>query len=201
MSIERDRFKVYIVTNTVNGKQYVGVTASSIKVRWQQHVAHAAKRTVGLQGAIRKHGADKFTIEHIFCAFDYESCQLIERSLIEDRCTLTPNGYNLSHGGDAFPGMKHLPETKEKISKGLMGRPVSPEMAAKHGARLNSPESNARRKEVWRQKSAAITHCKNGHEYTPENSRINSQGKRICITCRRRTARESARKIRSVCLK
>lgn len=33
--------------------------------------------------------------------------------------------------------------------------------------------------------SRVITHCPQGHEYTPENSRINSQGCRICITCDR----------------
>lgn len=29
------------------------------------------------------------------------------------------------------------------------------------------------------------THCPHGHEYTPENSAVNAQGRRICRACRR----------------
>jgi len=35
------------------------------------------------------------------------------------------------------------------------------------------------------------THCKHGHEFTPENTRINAQGHRICRECRNRASRES----------
>jgi hypothetical protein len=33
--------------------------------------------------------------------------------------------------------------------------------------------------------------CRNGHPYTPENSRINAQGNRICVACQ--TARLAQR--------
>jgi hypothetical protein len=36
--------------------------------------------------------------------------------------------------------------------------------------------------EVTRMRTAAITHCPKGHEYTPENTRL-SRGKRHCRTC------------------
>lgn len=39
-----------------------------------------------------------------------------------------------------------------------------------------------------RQRSAAKTHCKNGHEFTPENTYIRTgfrNGKRTCRTCQR----------------
>jgi hypothetical protein len=29
------------------------------------------------------------------------------------------------------------------------------------------------------------THCKNGHEFTPENTRVSSQGYRTCKTCQK----------------
>jgi hypothetical protein len=32
---------------------------------------------------------------------------------------------------------------------------------------------------------AAKTHCKQGHEYTPENTRLDKRGCRICRTCTR----------------
>jgi len=33
------------------------------------------------------------------------------------------------------------------------------------------------------------THCKRGHEFTEENTRVNSEGRRICLTCSRATRR------------
>lgn len=34
------------------------------------------------------------------------------------------------------------------------------------------------------------THCKNGHEFTPENTWVNRRGWRLCKTCSRRSQRE-----------
>lgn len=33
--------------------------------------------------------------------------------------------------------------------------------------------------------NAAKTHCRNGHDFSPENTRVNSKGQRVCITCAR----------------
>ena len=33
--------------------------------------------------------------------------------------------------------------------------------------------------------NAAKTKCRNGHGFTPENTRVNSKGQRVCITCAR----------------
>lgn len=39
--------------------------------------------------------------------------------------------------------------------------------------------------ENQRRRSERRTHCMNGHEYTPENTRISSTGRRRCRTCER----------------
>jgi hypothetical protein len=40
------------------------------------------------------------------------------------------------------------------------------------------------------------THCKNGHEFTPENTYVHQAGKRDCRTCRRAASlRSSAKKV------
>lgn len=36
----------------------------------------------------------------------------------------------------------------------------------------------------YRRRPAAATHCRRGHEFTQENTRVTSQGKRLCRTCR-----------------
>lgn len=46
---------------------------------------------------------------------------------------------------------------------------------------------NLRRAPRW---GGNRTHCPHGHEYTPENTRINEKGRRCCRTCLRERDRE-----------
>jgi hypothetical protein len=48
-------------------------------------------------------------------------------------------------------------------------------------------QENNRRKDVAYGTGFAKTHCKNGHEFTPENTRIRDDGKgyRTCLACRK----------------
>lgn len=43
---------------------------------------------------------------------------------------------------------------------------------------------------VYRQAGRELTHCVHGHEYTPENTYINSSGYRQCLECRKRYSKE-----------
>jgi hypothetical protein len=45
---------------------------------------------------------------------------------------------------------------------------------------------NMRRARGWKHPNPK-THCKHGHEFTPENTRINANGSRACRTCHRLT--------------
>lgn len=51
------------------------------------------------------------------------------------------------------------------------------------------PVSRAENLRRAREFKAPVTHCRHGHEYTPENTYVNPKGRRICRTCRR--AREA----------
>ena len=49
--------------------------------------------------------------------------------------------------------------------------------------------------ENMRRRSAAQTHCKRGHEFTPENTKYHAgTGSRVCIQCAREQAREYYRR-------
>jgi len=48
----------------------------------------------------------------------------------------------------------------------------------------------ARRRRAEAPSKPPRTHCKRGHELTPENTRIASNGGRTCLTCKRAKARE-----------
>ena len=59
---------------------------------------------------------------------------------------------------------------------------------------------NRRPTEQWAEKPGSHnrkkTHCKRGHEFTPENTKVSSDGKRVCVECRRmhdRNAKASRR--------
>ena len=62
-----------------------------------------------------------------------------------------------------------------------------------------TPAENVRRSvgpQAARNRYAAMTHCKRGHAYDETNTRIDSKGGRVCLTCKRAKAREHYEKNR-----
>lgn len=103
---------IYIITNTVNAKQYVGITRN-LDRRWSQHRAVNGSSPY-LHAAIKKYGIDAFVFTHIANAFDAESALTIERLLIKEHNTKAPCGYNMTDGGDGI--LNPSPETRQKIA-------------------------------------------------------------------------------------
>jgi group I intron endonuclease len=123
-------YTVYIVTNLVNAKQYIGIT-SDMDRRWHEHQTDPGRV---LFQAIKKYGIENFHISYIASAFDFESACDIERLLIKDRGTKAPAGYNLTDGGDGVVGYQHTEETKKQISEKMKGSKKSAETRAKMSA-------------------------------------------------------------------
>ena len=114
---------IYLITNLINSKPYVGQTKQALEERFKQHA-----RTDSLIGnAIRKYGAENFTIEVL------EECdtpdRLNEREIfwIATLNSKTPNGYNLTDGGNGVVGYTPTPQHRANISAALSGRHLSPE--------------------------------------------------------------------------
>jgi len=105
-------YAIYIITNTVNAKQYVGITVD-LERRWKRH--RNANQNQLIHKAIKKHGIDAFVFTHIADAFDAESAKVIERMLIAERNTKMPHGYNMTDGGDGTLGMAKTEEHKQKL--------------------------------------------------------------------------------------
>jgi group I intron endonuclease len=105
-------YAIYVITNTVNAKQYVGI-AVDLERRWRRH--RNAREGQLIHKAIKKYGIDAFVFTHIADAFDAESAKVIERMLIVERNTKMPHGYNMTDGGDGTMGMAKTEEHKQKL--------------------------------------------------------------------------------------
>lgn len=131
---------IYIITNTVNGRQYVGQTVQGVGVRWRGHVRGAAKSSQIIGMAIVKYGHGAFTIQEIDTATSQADLDAKEIHWIAKHGTMAPNGYNLTGGG--VGGGRHTPETRAKIGAASRGRKKSPETMVKVAAAW-TPEKRA----------------------------------------------------------
>lgn len=140
---------IYLLTNTLNGKQYVGLTTTQLKKRWQAHCykANHGSRTY-LHTAIRKYGSDSF-IQNILEETTEELVHEREKYWIAQ---LAPD-YNMTTGGEGTLGLSgekngmygrcgtkhhrfgipHTEETKQKISASQSG-----ERGNNYGKKLSS---------------------------------------------------------------
>lgn len=131
---------LYVLTNTVNGKRYVGQTVGSVAQRIACH--KRSQQPIG--HAIRKYGWDKFSVQ----SCEVESTELLneleEFAIVVAESRYTHHGYNIKRGGDNQTGQVISEATKKKLSRALKGRKRPPEVVAKVAAanrgKKRSPE-------------------------------------------------------------
>ena len=112
---------VYAITNSVDGRRYIGMTKCALGARWSQHKksAKAGVKTY-LYAAMRKHGFAAFRVEmlaQVMPGFDRGVLADLERALIAQEGTLVPNGYNMTPGGDGLPSGEANPNFGRKASE------------------------------------------------------------------------------------
>ena len=97
---DRGGYKLYLVTNNVNSKIYVGITVGELNARLKQHFAAARRgRKSAFMNAINKYGEAAFQIELLFDdAKTYDELQDKEVQEIVRRDSIR-NGYNTAQGG------------------------------------------------------------------------------------------------------
>lgn len=102
---------IYLVTNKTNSKQYVGLTTLPLAHRWARHVASARSHStrMRLHLAIRKYGADNFTVEQIDSADTLDDLKSREQAHIA-RLNTRSTGYNMTDGGEGALGRRMTPE-------------------------------------------------------------------------------------------
>tara|TARA_R110000868_G_scaffold106436_1_gene291885 strand:+ start:650 stop:1273 length:624 start_codon:yes stop_codon:yes gene_type:complete len=129
-------YAIYIITNTLNAKQYVGM-AKNLKNRWYSH-RQAKGACPVLHSAIKKYGIEYFIFTHIANAFDHESACEIERLLIIQHNSKVPFGYNLTEGGGGTFGLKKTDEIKNKIRQSNVGKNLGKTASEKTKAKMSA---------------------------------------------------------------
>jgi len=106
---------VYLTTNLVNGKQYVGDHSSD-----NLNDGYLGSGIVIVK-AIKKFGKEKFQRE-ILEQFDSKNkAENSQQKYIEQFNTLVPNGYNISPTGGIHWGGVHSEESKQRMSESKKG--------------------------------------------------------------------------------
>lgn len=139
--------EVYLITNRINGKQYVGVTCRGYQVRFAEHIHDAMSgSTCILHNAIRKYGPSNFDIMLLESDISDSDIDSKEQYYIKLYNTFYASGigYNMTEGGGGMVGYKHTAASKKAISESLTGHVF--------------PESRNKK----------IQHAMTGREYKPE---------------------------------
>jgi group I intron endonuclease len=90
---------IYRITNSINGKSYIGQTKNKLKYRWKDHCRNAEKDNNNyFYNAIRKYGTECWTLETLEEVKDVNLLNEREIYWIEFYNTFK-DGYNLRSGG------------------------------------------------------------------------------------------------------
>lgn len=112
---------VYLLTNKINNKIYVGVTNNYPK-RMREH--KAAKNNFPISRAIRKYGWENFDSQILFESVDCSHTYLVaESKFIKQYNSQNPDvGYNLTSGGQETPGYTPSKETRLLMRNRKLGK-------------------------------------------------------------------------------
>lgn len=111
---------VYLRTNIINGKQYVGQTVNfkDRECGWRTKQTYSSG---AIDNARAKYGIDNFKTDILKECQSPEELDYWEQYYIKELNTKVPSGYNLTDGGGGMSGFKHREEVKIKISNTLKG--------------------------------------------------------------------------------
>jgi group I intron endonuclease len=134
--------RVYLVTNKLNGKHYVGQTVTP-------HSRHGHGHAI--KDAYKKYGFTMFDYQPLTQG-DLNDKQLdcLERFWVEVFDTVAPNGYNLERGGKRGKYVYHSPNKGKKLSDeckakmSIAQKKRSAEIAELNRSRVVSDETKAK---------------------------------------------------------
>jgi group I intron endonuclease len=177
---------VYAIHHRESGKKYIGITRGLLSKRIQEHLR---QRTMLISRALRAYGLDAFDIDVIDTAICWDDLCAKEVYWIAKLNSISPNGYNLSAGGEGIldstgdisrrristrkrngnPWISE--EQKARIAISKLGTKASPEHRASLTASLmgNQRRKGTHHSEATRERiSIAVSAAKIGHRRSLE---------------------------------
>lgn len=164
---------IYKITNKLNGKVYIGQSVD-IDTRWRQHIN--AKDNFAIHRAIQKYGKENFKFEVLLeCPVDM--LNVWERDMIALYDCISPNGYNLTEGGEGYKcsdetrlkmsnirkGKNRSEETKIKISNAQKGKHHSEETRLK----MSNTRKGVKLKPLSEEHKRKISESMKGKKHQP----------------------------------
>ena len=156
---------IYIITNKLNNKSYIGQTIN-IKNRFNQHIA-LAKRKKGykIHHAILKYGEEnfEFSILMSIIAIDIDTLNdLLDAAEIYyiKKYNSVNNGYNILNGGNGVYNRNMPQEIRDRISKARKGVKLSEEHKRKINPKGRKLSEEARKR---------LSEARKGKKFSPEH--------------------------------
>lgn len=124
-------YTVYLRTNLINGKQYVGQTGDFERREKQFNRIHQRYANKILTIDRQKYGLESFKVEILSIVENREEAWKLEEKYIKELNTKYPNGYNMSDGGFTNKGTKHTEESKNNMKEAAKNYWACEEMVTK----------------------------------------------------------------------
>lgn len=152
---------IYLITNQINGKQYIGQTVRDPELRWNEHNKYKINTTIS--NALKKYGIENFHFEVIDeSASDIDELNDLEEFYISFYNTFKGRGYNMTSGGEGFTISE---ETKKKMSDSRRGVIKSnshkKKISESHKGKTFSTESKQKMSESGKVKIFSKSHKQN----------------------------------------
>ncbi len=130
---------IYIHTNIISGKSYIGLTTRSMETRLKQHISDALNGSpLHFHKALNKYPKDSWVSKVLEDTIPLQRLALTEKYYISKYDTFT-NGYNLTKGGDSYDYIGMV----TKLRQANLGKKQSTETVNKRRDKLSSTNSSS----------------------------------------------------------
>ena len=119
---------IYITTNMINGKKYIG--QKIFKYNWKTYLGSGQH----FKRAVKKHGRENFHRDIVALAYSKEELNQLEIEFIKNHNAVeSEDYYNISFGGESvMAGLHHSEVTKQKIRNSCIGKTGNTAFLGKH---------------------------------------------------------------------
>ena len=170
---------IYKAQNKINSMIYIGQTINSLKQRINTHFR---RDETYFDKALRKYGLNSFDISIIDDSSILEELKEKEKYWIRFYNCISPNGYNLTQGGEGLAGYKHTEETREKLRESRKNQVFTDE----HRKRMSEVRKGKSLSEEAKRKVGIANKGRHQSEEQRRKNGDNKRGKPLSLEHRRK---------------